>query len=139
MSNHFHILTPQDSNIKPVRKKRRSIRRTILVRESAFIPSVLLVEEMGFRYGLYVALIYDTEDHSKVYIRVVENEAETYTAKITRTKGNRLAFTNKAGARLILSQLGAKKSATCFVSPLPTYVNGHTYYQIFLDETATIR
>ncbi len=113
--------------------RRRSIHRTLLVREKFFIPSVLLCEQLGICGGAHIALTYDDHIPTHYYLRVVPN-GEPYTASVYAVSSrNTHTFACKQAARSILNRVGAAESATCYVAKQPTKIHGKDFYEILTD------
>lgn len=114
--------------------RRRSIHRTLLVREKFFIPSVLLCEQLGICGGAHIALTYSDTFPAHYYLRVVPDADEPYTASVYAV-GNRNThtFACKRAARSILNRVGASESATCYVAKQPTKIQGKDFYEILTD------
>lgn len=114
--------------------RRRSIYRTLLVREKFFIPSVLLCEQLGICGGAHIVLSHDDHIPTRFYLRVVPDATAPYTAKVYASgQRNTHTFACKQAARSILQQVGAAESATCYVAKQPTKIEGDDFYEILTD------
>ena len=124
-------------SLRGVVNKRTSVARTLSFNGRVIVLSVLLEQEMGIKKGSHVAFTYDEDHPENIYIRTADDADDTKdiqnTVNCISGKIKTLRCTNSAVVRHVLNQVGAKKSCTCYVAPIPTNINGKEHYQILLS------
>lgn len=121
-----------------------SNRRTMLFTGQRIVPSKMLAEQLGLVPGAHVAITMDEDNTSKIFIRRADDpddNATTQTAKVSlgdRKKGT-LVFCSVAVVNHVLSITEADISATLYVSPNATEIDGKKYYRIIVEQPFAIR
>lgn len=126
-----------DSKRGVVTGNNTSNKRTLYFRDSRIIPSILLANELGVKAGSHLAFTYDEDNPENVYVRTADDADDTKDIQCSlhgaKPGSKTLRCKNRAVVMHILSQVGAKASCTCYVSPTPTNINGKEHYQILLS------
>lgn len=114
-----------------------STRRTLNFRGCEIVMSALLADQLNVKAGNHLAFTYDEDHPDHIYVRTADDADDTrdiqFSLSSKQKDKHKLRCCNTAVVRHVLSQVGAKRSCTCYVSPEPTNIEGKEHYQILLS------
>ena len=114
-----------------------STRRALSFNRKHITLSKRLSDELGVSVGSHIAFTYYEEKPDHIFIRAADEPGDTkdiqYTLCLERRDKAVLKCSASAVINHVLSQVGASRTCTCYVSPKPTLINGKNHYQILVS------